>query len=268
MRSTRSPRSRSAAPAAKPPPPHEPKKLREPPKPRKALQPSAASERGSGARIRVVAGADLGDTQARILDATFRRLATQGYAALRVRDIAEEAGVNVALINYHFGSKDQLMLDVLDAANEKLLERQSSMYQTPQGFAEKWAEARRFYESDLATGFVRVQAELMAAAYSNPWLRERVAPRVLAWGDLIFASVREAFEELAAQGVALPAELTPEVVANWIGHYWLGMEIGDLMGGWSPPDRSNKKALDAVEQLLKALDAGAVRRSATRRKRK
>lgn len=243
------------------------------PKTREPSSPSESRAKAAGpasarVRPRLVAGEDLGDTKARILEATFRQLATQGYAALRMRDIAAQAGVNVALINYHFGSKEQLVLDVLDAANEKLLERQSTMYRGPQGFAEKWAEARRFYESDLASGFVRVQAELMAAAYSNPWLRDRVAPRILAWGNLIYAGVREAFDELAAQGIKLPAALTPEVVANWIGHYWLGMEMGDLLGGWSAPERSNDKALDALQQLLEALDNGARRRVARERRKK
>jgi AcrR family transcriptional regulator len=202
-----------------------------------------------------------GATRERILDATFRCLATKGYAALRVRDIAEEAGVNVALVNYHFGSKDQLVLDVLDAANQKLLERQKAMYGGAEGFAAKWAQARRFYEADKASGFVRVQAELMAAGYSNTWLGERVAARVLDWGDVIQEGVREALAALEAQGLKLPAPLTAGVIANWIGQYWIGLEVGDLLG-WSKdrPERSNEEALNAVQTLLEALDARVSRR--------
>src|SRR5688500_5283940 len=94
------------------------------------------------------------DTEAKILAAAFRRLAQEGYAALSIREIAKDAGVNHALINYHFGSKDQLVIAVLDHANQRLLERQRRMYKSAVGFAEKWAEARRFYEADLASGFV------------------------------------------------------------------------------------------------------------------
>src|SRR5688572_7389981 len=101
--------------------------------------------------------AELGETKAKILEAAFRRLTTEGYAALSVREIARDAGVNHALINYHFRSKDQLVIEVLDAVNRRLLERQQAMYQGPGGFAQKWAEARKFYQSDLASGFVRMQ---------------------------------------------------------------------------------------------------------------
>src|SRR5262245_36524196 len=109
-------------------------------------------------------------TRERILDATFRRLVAEGYAALSVREIAKDAGVNHALINYHFRSKEQLVIDVLDAVNQRLLSRQAQMYEGSAGFAEKWASARRFYEDDLASGFVRLQAELWAASLSNPGL--------------------------------------------------------------------------------------------------
>jgi AcrR family transcriptional regulator len=203
--------------------------------------------------------AELVDTRSKILDAAYRCLATEGYAALSIREIGKAAGVNSALINYHFGTKDQLVIEGLDAANARLLARQKAMYRGSRGFAEKWAEARRFYESDLASGFVRVQAELMAAGYSNPWLRERVAGRVEAWGDLIHDTVREALHELTAQGVELPAPLTAEVIANWMCHFWIGMEVGDLLGGWSRR-RPNVAALDAVQELLDSLDTLAARR--------
>ena len=118
--------------------------------------------------LALFAEGDLGETKAKILDAAFRRLANEGYAALSMREIAKGAGVNHALINYHFRSKDQLVIAVLDEANRQLLERQHRLYRSAAGFAEKWAQARGFYRSDLASGFVRVQAELWAASLSNP----------------------------------------------------------------------------------------------------
>jgi AcrR family transcriptional regulator len=47
-------------------------------------------------------------TQARLLMAARRHFASNGYDRTTVRDIAAEAGVNVALINRYFGSKDEL----------------------------------------------------------------------------------------------------------------------------------------------------------------
>src|ERR1700704_6602947 len=149
-------------------------------------------------------GAEFGETKTRILDAAFRRLVQEGYAALSMREIARDAGVNHALINYHFRSKDQLVIAVLDEANRQLLERQKAMYSEPGGFAEKWAQARRFYKGDLASGFVRVQAELWAASLSNPGLREKFVPRLLAWKQVVLGAVRDAMAMLEAHDVELP----------------------------------------------------------------
>jgi AcrR family transcriptional regulator len=214
---------------------------------------------------RLLAEADVGETKAKILDAAFRRLAREGYAALSMREIARDAGVNHALINYHFRSKDQLVIAVLDAANRQLLERQQRLYRSPGGFAEKWAAAREFYKSDLASGFVRMQAELWAASFANPGLREKFLPRILAWKQVVHEGVSEALALLKDCGVRLPAPFTADVLATWISEFWLGMEFADLLG--APEDKlPHKAALDAMQKLLEDLDAMARRKKPKRRK--
>jgi AcrR family transcriptional regulator len=207
----------------------------------------------------LLAGAGLGETEAKILDAAFRRLAREGYAALSIREIAKDAGVNHALINYHFGSKDQLVIAVLDEANRRLLDRQQRMYRGPSGFAEKWAAARRFYEDDLASGFVRVQAELWAASFSDPGLREKFLPRVLAWKEVVLGGVRDALETAEEYGVELPAPFTSEVIASLVSEFWIGMEFADLIGA-TEKQLHHRATLDAIEQLLEQLDALALKR--------
>jgi AcrR family transcriptional regulator len=208
---------------------------------------------------------DPGDTKAKILDAAFRRLANEGYAALSMREIAKDAGVNHALINYHFHSKDQLVIAVLDAANRELLARQQRMYAAPGDFAGKWARARAFYKGDLASGFVRVQAELWAASLSNPGLREKFVPRLRAWRDVVLEAVRDAVETLEAQGTKLPPPFSAEVIATWMSEFWLGMEFVDLLGG-PAEHRQHRVALDAMQQILEALDARVLKKPVRRKK--
>lgn len=198
-----------------------------------------------------------GDTKARILDAAFRRLAREGYGALSMREIAKDAGINHALINYHFQTKDQLVIAVLDAANQRLLYRQRQMYRSPGGFAAKWAQARRFYENDLASGFVRVQAELWAASLSNPGLREQFLPRINEWRKVIFDATRESFNFYR---IELPEPFSPEVIACWITEFWVGMEMSMLIGT-SDTEAHHRAALDAVQRLLEDLDRRAVVKS-------
>jgi AcrR family transcriptional regulator len=51
--------------------------------------------------------ADL-STEEKIMQAAQKVFMKKGYAATRTRDIAEEAGINLALLNYYFRSKEKL----------------------------------------------------------------------------------------------------------------------------------------------------------------
>ena len=53
------------------------------------------------------------DTKERILDAAERLFAGQGYAATSLRHITGDAGVNLAAVHYHFGSKEELLQAVI-----------------------------------------------------------------------------------------------------------------------------------------------------------
>lgn len=52
-------------------------------------------------------------TRDQIIAVTLETIQKEGLASLTIRQIAERAGVNVAAVNYHFGSKDALVNEVL-----------------------------------------------------------------------------------------------------------------------------------------------------------
>lgn len=49
------------------------------------------------------------DTKERILDTAERLFAENGYAGTSLRHVIAEAGVNLAAVHYHFGSKEELL---------------------------------------------------------------------------------------------------------------------------------------------------------------
>lgn len=57
----------------------------------------------------------------KILDATMKIIGTKGYQHVTSRKIAALADVNVASINYYFGSKDTVVNEALKAFNAKLM---------------------------------------------------------------------------------------------------------------------------------------------------
>ena len=216
--------------------------------------PAARTPAPATPELRLFDEADRGDTRGKILDAAFRRLATEGYAALSVREIAKDAGVNHALINYHFGTKDQLVIEVLDAANRRLLARQSAMYRGPGGFAEKWSQrapllrerprVRLRARAGRAVGREPVQcraarqvpaaaAGLESNSCSTPCARRWRRPSCTAW--------------------RCRPPSPPRWSACWISQFWLGMECADLLD--VKQERAvHGAALDAVQWLLRWLD--------------
>ena len=79
-------------------------------------------------------GRHAGDTKSRILDAAETLFIECGYEAMSLRQITSRAEVNLAAVNYHFGSKEALIhsmlsrrLDQLNQERLKLLDRFDTM---------------------------------------------------------------------------------------------------------------------------------------------
>lgn len=202
-------------------------------------RPAAAKHPARGPRT------DGANTRTLILDAARRRLIEQGYASLNVRDIARDAGVNHALIGYHFNGKQQLVLAVLDEVNTRLLERQSRMYAEPARASQKWHQACGFYEEDLQSGYVKLLMALMGASFHDESLRREFTPRLLAWQSLIEQAVDE---YLATSGIELP--VTSRAVSAWITWFWIGLEASMALG--IPEEQGHQReALQAMTSLLR-----------------
>lgn len=58
-------------------------------------------------------------TEEKIIEAAHKIFAQKGYAAARNRDIADEAGLNTALVNYYFRSKQKLFEIVMEESLSK-----------------------------------------------------------------------------------------------------------------------------------------------------
>jgi AcrR family transcriptional regulator len=59
------------------------------------------------------------DTRGALLDAAEALFSRKGYAAVGIREITDAAGVNIAAIKYHFGSKSELYLQAVRRAMER-----------------------------------------------------------------------------------------------------------------------------------------------------
>ena len=66
-------------------------------------------------------------TKAQVLSAAERLFALNGFQNVSVRDITAEAGVNLASVNYHFGSKDALLFEIFRRRTAELNRERARM---------------------------------------------------------------------------------------------------------------------------------------------
>ena len=71
------------------------------------------------------------DTEDRILDAAHAVFLRRGTAGARMQEVADEAGVNKALLHYYFRSKDQLAQSVFQRALGELLPQAMDILRSP-----------------------------------------------------------------------------------------------------------------------------------------
>jgi AcrR family transcriptional regulator len=188
------------------------------------------------------------DTRLRILAAAKDVLMEAGYANLSTRGIAEAAGVPLSQIHYHFGSKQKLMLAVLDTENRARLARQEAMFESDKPLWEQWLQACDFFDDDLESGYVRVLMEMTAAGWSNPEIAEAVSAQVQGWFDLL-AEVAQR----AAKRFGLLSPFTPEELAALAGLPFLGAEAVILLG-LNDSKIAGRPALRTIGELLRVLE--------------
>jgi AcrR family transcriptional regulator len=187
-------------------------------------------------------------TATKIMDSARACLLADGYANLSTRKVADGAGVPLSQIHYHFGGKRGLVLAVLDRENQRLVGRQRDMYATALPLWKRYEQACDFFDDDLASGYVRVLQEMIAAGWSDDAVASRVLAMLRDWLDVLEEVCREAEERFGPLGPLSAAEL-----ATLVGLAFLGGEAMTLLGddAWAGRVRT---ALRRVTDLIRTAE--------------
>jgi AcrR family transcriptional regulator len=165
------------------------------------------------------------DTAQVILDAARTRLLTDGYARLSTRKVAQEAGVPLSQVHYHFGSTGGMVLALLEAENQRRLARQAAMYAEDAPLWRRYEQACDFLEDDLESGYVRVLQEMIAAGWSTPEIGSAAGEMLAGWYELLTEVATEAAARFGGFGPFSPAE-----AATLVGNAFIGSEALLLLG--------------------------------------
>jgi AcrR family transcriptional regulator len=190
-------------------------------------------------------------TATTILAAARDCLLLDGYAGLSTRKVAQQAGVPLSQVHYHFGSKGGMVLELLRVENRRRLERQDTMYSQELPLWRRYEQACDFLENDLETGYVRVLQEMIAAGWSTPELAEAAREILFGWYELLTKVATEAAQRFGGLGPFEPAE-----VATLIGNAFIGSE-SLLLLGFDRQKLPIRASLRRVAQLIRSLEEGA-----------
>jgi len=190
------------------------------------------------------------DTKHKILDAAEQLFAQEGFAATSLRAITAAAGVNLAAVNYHFGSKDDLVRQVfrrrMDPINRERLEL---LAEAEQGTAPPTLDSliHAFLAPPLRQMAEPARAEIVWRLHGR--LHEDPNERWSAMFWELFRPVAERFLDAFAR--ALPHLGRGELV--WRMHFLVGVlvhtmshgnRVNRFMGGTEgPPEPAQAEAL-------------------------
>jgi AcrR family transcriptional regulator len=163
-----------------------------------------------------------------VLEAAKKVLRQNGYSKLSTRDVAAAAGVPLSQIHYHFGSKQGMVLALFEYLNSQLLDRQSALFgEATLKLSEQWDRACDYLDDDIASGYVRVLQELIAASWADVPVAKVIRAGITGWLDLITDLARRAEREFGGLGPFSAEEVAALIANAFIGaesHYLLGLE--------------------------------------------
>ncbi|MGP4109457.1 TetR/AcrR family transcriptional regulator [Streptomyces sp. 4N509B] len=179
------------------------------------------------------------ETREKLLDGALTTLATHGIAKASARTIAATAGVNQALVFYHFGSVDELLAAACRHGARQRLERYRERFARVGSLAELLALGRTMHREERAGGHVAFLGQLLAGAQTQ----ERLAPAVSAGLDLWIEEVERVLERVLA-GTPVAPFLDVPGLARSLAASFVGLELYEGVD----PDGAGR-AFDALEQL-------------------
>lgn len=200
-------------------------------------------------------------TRERILRAAERIYAASGFHGMSLRDVTVLAGANLASVNYHFGSKDKLIIALADRRltpiNNERLERLAKL-RTKHG-------AKAIPVSELVAALVDPMFKALRQGRTNRAIMVRLVAQMLIDDPRRFAHVHRTFYKPVLDCYHLelkrsvPGLTSHQVCARFFCAFStvLGMRLMHESMDWFLKVRSEKRQLEILENELRIFLIGA-----------
>jgi AcrR family transcriptional regulator len=156
-------------------------------------------------------------TRKRIVDAALKTLKKEGFAGATSRAIARQGGFNQALIFYHFGSLDGLLLAALDQTSNERLRRYRAAVEEAETVEDMAQVAASIYAEDRDQGHMTVVSQMVAGSVARPELAKEVVARMEPWIELCEEALRKGLAKTPAAEALPLRDLAYAVVTFYLG---------------------------------------------------
>lgn len=181
--------------------------------------------------------------RAEIVEGLLDVMSSAGYSGASVQSIARAANLTPGLLHYHFGSKQAILLALLDTLAERLQRRFATFCSrapedaAPWSVVDAWIDAHLSLDHGPDPRAVACWVQLGAESLRQPDVQTRYA-------EVIAADVAVLRDALAAAGVEDTAQAAAALMAAVQGAYQLSLAVPTL----TPPG----SAADTVRRMAAA----------------
>jgi AcrR family transcriptional regulator len=184
------------------------------------------------------------DTKQRLVEGALEAVRRHGVAGVSARTIAAAAGVNQALVFYHFGSVDELLNAACRAGTEARVATYRERFREVRSIRELLRLGRELYGAERGLGNDTVLTQMLAGAQADPRLAQATARALRLWIEEIELALRRLLVGSPLSAVVDAAGLARAVAAGFVGVQLFSAVDED--GG--------QRALSALEQLAVLVD--------------
>lgn len=157
------------------------------------------------------------ETRERLLSATIQLLAGPGVTGVSARAVASVAGVNQALVFYHFDSVAELVREATRLSTQRGVERYRPALAAATSLTGLLEVGRRLHAEESAGGSVRVMAQLLAAGQSDPEHARTARDCLRLWFDEVARVVNRLLAASPIRTLVGVDDLSRAVGAAFIG---------------------------------------------------
>lgn len=180
-------------------------------------------------------------TKARIVQATLTTLTKDGIVGTSARSIARAGDFNQALIFYHFGSVDNVIVAAVSEMGARRVQNHRSQLEQATSLLELVHIARRLHDDDSTSENMTVLAQAFAGAAGNDEMGPKLYAALEPWSQMLSETIDRVMGDSPITQV-----MPNRQIADAMSALFLGIELLDDL---DPSRKQAESMFDSMEAL-------------------